>query len=66
MNYMSHSRPAKQERVSMAQQGMLETMIKHLYIRRFPHMDGVSVLGTGLTKRVARSREKKPITGKRK
>ncbi len=38
MNFVTRERPKAERKVSL-QPGMLETMIKRLYIRRFPHSD---------------------------
>jgi len=38
MNFVSRERPKAERKVSL-QPGMLEAMIKRLYIRRFPQLD---------------------------
>ena len=42
MNFLSRTRIAKIEQASDAQPGMLETMIKRLYIRRFPQLENLA------------------------
>jgi hypothetical protein len=67
MNFLSRTRITKIEQASDTQPGMLETMIKRLYIRRFPQLENLaSSVETHGEKRVARSRPKKPAVSKRK
>ena len=53
-------------RTSSTQQGMLETMVKHLYIKRFPQSGDTEVLDKTPERRTMRTREKKPTISRPK